>query len=112
MNGRQPNLSEAALRPSLHDNFARHLGVDRAEIIVSAGLVERERKLIVGVERLGLEKIICARDSVRDVVAIRPRNFRSGRDGDFRRPKTEIVYLHRSRGRLRLRRGRGDFPVT
>jgi len=42
---------------SLDDNFSGHLGVDRAEVGILAGLRERVGKLLVRIEDFGLERL-------------------------------------------------------
>src|ERR1019366_9557710 len=54
---RSGQARETPLPPphSLHDDFRRHLRMDRTEIRVHARLDESESELLVGVERLRLE---------------------------------------------------------
>src|ERR1700682_4367373 len=61
---------------SLHDDFAGHLPMNRAEVRISSRFAEGEGELFVGVEHFGLERlrIIRAHYRVRDIVAVGPRN--------------------------------------
>jgi hypothetical protein len=97
---------------SLDDNFPGHLRMDRAEVRIFSRFGEREGKLLVRIEHLGLEYFVGANDCVRDVVAISPDNGCSRRDRDGRRAKNEIVNLHLGRrSRFLLRAGRKAFSV-
>src|SRR5271156_2258819 len=59
---------------SLDDNFSGHLGVDRAEVGIFAGLREGVGKLLIRIEHFGLEHLFRADHGVRDIVAIDPRD--------------------------------------
>src|SRR6266513_4052333 len=61
---------------SLHDDFARHLRMNRAEVRIRSRFAEGEGELFVCVEHFGLERlrIIRANYRVRDIVTVGPRN--------------------------------------
>src|ERR1700688_4202574 len=92
--------------PSLHYDFAGHLWVNGAEIFVSAGFAESERKLFVGIQHFGFERFIGANGGMRNIVTICPGDYRSHRNLQLRGSETEIVDLYLRRIGLLLRRGR------
>jgi len=57
---------------SLNHNGRGHFRVDGAEVRISSGFRESERKLFIGIENLGLEDAVRTDDGVRDVVVIDP----------------------------------------
>jgi hypothetical protein len=65
---------------SIHHNFGCHLWVYRAVILVRAGLCESKRKMVIRIESLRLENLLIAGDHVGNIVMVRPRNRRSGRN--------------------------------
>src|SRR6202140_772390 len=77
-----------------------------AEIFVSAGLAESERKLFVGIQHFGFERFVGADGGMRNIVAICPGDGRSHRHLQLRRSETEIVDLYLRHIGLLLRGGR------
>src|ERR1043166_7341128 len=67
----------ASLRTSgrrLDDDHARHVWMQRAEVLVQAGCGEFERKLAVRIECFRPELLSDRRDRVRDIVLVVPRH--------------------------------------
>src|ERR1700688_3163086 len=92
--------------PSLHYDFAGHLRMNRAEILVSTWFAEGERKLLVGIQHFGFECFVGTYRGVRNIVAICPGDGRSHRHLQLRGSETEIVDLYLRRIGLLLRGGR------
>src|SRR6267142_534838 len=91
---------------SLHDDFAGHLRVNRAEVGISSRFGESEGKLLVRIEHLGFENAVRADYRMWNVVAIGPGNCGADRNGQRRRPEAEIINLYFSGFRFLLS-GRG-----
>src|SRR5260370_32753064 len=69
--------------------------MQRAEIFVGAGIVEREGKAVVGVERLGFEQASGRGDRVGNVVLVPPSDVGARLHRERRRREGEIVDLDR-----------------
>src|SRR5215471_1217444 len=73
-----PRLAGETARPHgrwllLDYHFSRHLGMDRAEIVVGAGLIELEGELLIRVQRTRLDRsLVIAHNGVGNVVVIHP----------------------------------------
>src|SRR5215469_14772212 len=80
--------------PSLHNNLAGHLRMNRAKVRITSRLAKGERELLIRVEYFGLEHTLRADHRVGNVVTIGPRNSGSHRHRQRSRPETEVVNLH------------------
>src|SRR5260370_6646256 len=69
--------------------------MQRAEIFVGAGIVEREGKAVVGVERLGFEQASGRGDRVGNVVCVPPSDVGARLHRERRRSEGEMVDLDR-----------------
>src|SRR6266853_1874509 len=85
-------------RESFHYDPSRHSWVDRAVVNVRTGLREREREMVIRIERFRFEQFVIACHDVRDVVLIRPRDCRPRGNGQIRGAKAKIVDLYRGAG--------------
>src|SRR5215831_20419946 len=66
----------------LHHHGAFHLGMEGAKVGICPRFVEGRRKLLVGVERLGLDGLVVGDNGVGNIVTIGPRHLRSHSHGD------------------------------
>src|SRR4029077_3521735 len=90
---------------SLHDDFAGHLRVNRAEVRVSSRFAEGEGELLVRIEYFGFERLRIVRANYRvgNIVAIGPRHGCSHRDSGYLRSEAEVIDLDFRGCRLFLR---------
>src|SRR5436190_12847810 len=91
---RSSGCTAISLPNSLNNYFARHLGMNRAKVVILSRRSKRETELLIRIEGLRLEQLVVTGDRVRHVIAISPRYLRSGRDSDAGRLKREIINLH------------------
>src|SRR5579862_9678994 len=81
-------------QPSLHDDLAGHFRMDRAEVLVGAGIWKRERKLLVSIKSFRFELVIHAYDGMRHVVLVDPGNLRSCRYRHFHGREAEVIDVY------------------
>src|SRR5260370_17417319 len=89
----------------LHDDFAGHLRVNRAEIRISSRLAEREGKLFVRIEHFGFEDAVRTDDCVWNIVAIGPRYRCTNRNRQRVRTEAKVIDLYFACFRLLCRAG-------
>ncbi len=94
---------------SLNNDFSSHRRVHRTEVFVHPGILERKRKLIVGVERFRFEAMIYAYDCVRNVVLVNPGYAPSGWDRQLSGGEAEVINIHVGRCNFA---GRGRKALT
>ena len=87
----------------LHHQFARHLGVNRTEIRVTARLGWGKGERVIGVEHFRLETPILADHGMRNVIRVSPRDLRSRFHGQDWRSETEVINPDVSGWRTRKR---------
>src|SRR5271169_3784346 len=87
---------------SLHNDLAGNLHVHRAEARKCPRLCESERRLLFGVEHLGLEGTLGTDDGMGNIVVVGPSHGGSYWYGQRCRAKAEIIDFHSRSGRGRL----------
>src|SRR6478609_5284178 len=97
--------------PLLHHNLAGHLGMDRAEVGISAWLGKSVGKRIIRIERLGLETLVVANNVVWDIVLVDPADRAAHRHRQRIRRKNKIVDFDLRRGLIFHRRAKGPGPA-
>src|SRR5579862_9310412 len=76
----------------LHDDFGRHLGMDRAEVRVRAGFREGVGEMIAGIEGLGFERgLVFTHHRMRHIVVVRPGD--RGPGGNLQRHGAETKVI-------------------
>src|SRR5258708_2009517 len=73
------------------DHLCDHLRVQRTEVWKRSWLIESEREALVSIKRLRFELLLSADDSMWNIVMVDPGHFGSGRDGQGRRHKAEVI---------------------
>src|ERR1700722_8608834 len=103
----QASLRHVAACCRFYHDRAGHVRMNVAEVLVGAGRGERERKTVVGIERLrSLEGVVGDGDPVRDVVLVGPGHRGAGFYRHRLRIEGEIVDADgRRRSRWSLRPG-------
>src|SRR5216684_4822279 len=76
-----------------HDGTC-HVRMQGAEILVVARCRERERELVLRIERLRLEELAAGGDRVWDVIVVDPGNGCASLHGDALRREGELVNSH------------------
>src|SRR5919108_4320145 len=79
---------------SFHHDRTDHLGMDRADEAVRAGLVELVRERLIGIHRARAKQAGVARDAVWLVIAVAPCHHRTGCNGERSRLKHEVLDQH------------------
>ena len=87
---------------SFNYHFTRHLGMDRAEIVVCSRLPKLEAVVVVRIQCLGAERAVVAHYGMRNIVAVHPRHFGAYEDGDTGIRECEVIDLDLRRRRLSL----------
>src|SRR5271154_5898532 len=87
--------------------------MDRAEVFVCAGILEGERKLLVGIKGPRFEQlVIVAHNGVRHVVLVDPCNFRARLYFELHGRETEVIDGHRGRAGFFLSCDDGARPQS
>src|SRR5580704_2886788 len=95
-------MSKGLALISPHHNFASHLRVNRAEVGEGPRFGKLVRKLLVGIQDLGLKCTVGAVNRMGNIIPVSPGNSSSGGHRKRRRSKAEIIYLHLRGCRRRL----------
>lgn len=76
----------------LHNHFADHDWVDRAEIHVRSRIRKCERKLVIRVQCFGPELLVLADHGMRNIIMIYPGDRTPLFNRHFPRREAEVVY--------------------
>src|SRR5260370_8268654 len=96
-------IRDVSRNRSLHQDFAGHLRVNRAEVRISSRFAKSEGELLIRIEHFGFEDPVRADHRVWNIVAIRPRYGRSHCDRQRSGTEAEVINFHLCRFRLLLR---------